>query len=123
MLVWLPKILENPFTSSPLHVLFISPYVPNLDDIRSFSNKYDCLNGANGLLTMTEWREFSFPDLSEIKNRLDTPVIFDGRNLFDTKKVLSEGFNYFAIGKHIPGKEVTRGIYGENRSDSAMFSS
>ncbi|MDH5580989.1 MAG: UDP-glucose/GDP-mannose dehydrogenase family protein [Bdellovibrionales bacterium] len=72
------------------------------DNIKSFSNKYDCLNGSDALVTMTEWREFSFPDFSEIKQRLNNPVIFDSRNLFDTQKVLMEGFDYFAIGKFIP---------------------
>lgn len=71
-----------------------------------FDNKYDCLKGTDGLVTMTEWREFSSPDFSEIKARLNKPVIFDGRNLYETKKILAEGFDYFAIGKFIPGREV-----------------
>ncbi len=69
--------------------------------IKSFENKYDALNGADALITVTEWREFTTPDFSEIKSRLKKPVLFDGRNLYDTKKVLSEGFEYFAIGKFI----------------------
>lgn len=69
--------------------------------IRAFENKYDALNGSDALITVTEWREFTTPDFSEIKKRLNKPVIFDGRNLYDTKKVLAEGFEYFAIGKFI----------------------
>ncbi len=69
--------------------------------LKSFENKYDCLNGAEALITMTEWREFNTPDFAEIKSRLNKPVIFDGRNLYDTKKVQSEGFDYCAIGKFI----------------------
>ena len=69
--------------------------------IKSFENKYDALNGSDALITVTEWREFNTPDFSEIKSRLNKPVIFDGRNLYDTKKVLAEGFDYFAIGKFI----------------------
>lgn len=69
--------------------------------IKSFENKYDALNGTDALVTVTEWREFTTPDFSEIKKRLNKPVIFDGRNLYDTKKVLAEGFEYFAIGKFI----------------------
>ena len=71
------------------------------DSITMFENKYDCLNGCDAMVTMTEWREFSFPDFPEIKNRLKTPVIFDGRNLYNTEKVLDHGFEYFAIGKRI----------------------
>ena len=69
--------------------------------IISFKNKYDCLNGSDGLVTMTEWREFRVPDFSEVKSRLKTKVIFDGRNLYETQKVLSEGFDYLAVGKFI----------------------
>ena len=48
------------------------------DNVKSFENKYDCLNNSDALITMTEWREFSFPDFDEIKQRLNTPTIFDG---------------------------------------------
>ncbi|MFI5390030.1 MAG: hypothetical protein ACHQYQ_01620, partial [Bacteriovoracales bacterium] len=54
-----------------------------------------------GLVTLTEWREFRVPDFKEIKFRLKNPVIFDARNLFDTEKVLSEGFLYFSMGKKV----------------------
>ena len=47
-------------------------------------------------------REFNSPDFDEIKSRLNTNVIYDARNLYDTKKTLANGFDYFAIGKHIP---------------------
>jgi UDPglucose 6-dehydrogenase len=50
---------------------------------------------------MTEWREFTSPDFSEIKSRLKNKIIFDGRNLYDTKTILKEGFEYFAVGKRI----------------------
>lgn len=64
-------------------------------------NKYDCLNGADAMMVLTEWKEFRAPDFDEIKSRLKTPVIFDGRNLYNTKNVLKEGFKYFAVGKRI----------------------
>jgi len=70
---------------------------------QQFSNKYDCLNDCDGLVTMTEWREFRVPDFAEVKNRLKTAAIFDARNLYDTQKILDEGFAYFAIGKRISG--------------------
>src|SRR5690606_21207902 len=54
-------------------------------------NKYDCLNGADAMMVLTEWKEFRAPDFDEIKSRLKTPVIFDGRNLYNTKNVLKEG--------------------------------
>ena len=61
--------------------------------IKSFDNKYDCLNGSDGLVTMTEWREFRVPNFDEVKSRLKTKVIFDGRNLYETKK--NERFRFY----------------------------
>lgn len=69
--------------------------------VDQFENKYDALNGADGLIVMTEWKQYRAPDFEEIKSRLKQPVIFDGRNLYSTKKVLEMGFQYFAIGKAI----------------------
>jgi len=69
--------------------------------ITSNDNMYDCLEGCDGLVTMTEWREFKNPDYSELKKKLKTPVIFDARNLFKTEKILEQGFAYYAIGKRI----------------------
>ena len=65
------------------------------------TNKYDCLDGADALMVLTEWKEFRMPDFIEIKNRLKAPVIFDGRNLYKTRHVLEEGFKYYAVGKAI----------------------
>ncbi len=65
-------------------------------------SKYDCLNDADALVVLTEWKEFRVPDFEEIKKRLKQAKIFDGRNLYDTKKVLDLGFDYFAVGKAIP---------------------
>lgn len=69
--------------------------------VDQFENKYDALNGADGLIVMTEWKQYRAPDFEEIKSRLKNAVIFDGRNLYNTKKVLEQGFTYYAIGKAI----------------------
>ncbi len=66
-----------------------------------FENKHEALNGVDGSLVMTEWKQYRAPDFDEIKSRLKTPVIFDGRNLYNTKKVLEQGFEYVATGKAI----------------------
>ena len=74
----------------------------NLKPSLKIDKKIDqALNGAEALITMTEWREFNTPDFAEIKSRLKSPVLFDGRNLYDTKKIQAEGFDYYAIGKYI----------------------
>ncbi len=64
-------------------------------------SKYDCLDGSDALVVLTEWKEFRVPDFSEITKRLKAPVLFDGRNLYDTEQVLENGFTYYAVGKAI----------------------
>jgi UDPglucose 6-dehydrogenase len=66
-----------------------------------FENKYDCLKECDGLILMTEWREFRAPDFEEIKSRLKTPVLFDARNLYPTKTVHEASLDYIALGKNV----------------------
>lgn len=60
---------------------------------------YDALKNAEALILLTEWNEFKHPDFGKIKLMLKTPVIFDGRNQYNSEKMKSEGFEYFCIGK------------------------
>ena len=55
----------------------------------SKENKYDTLNGADALIILTEWNEFRRPDFSRIKEALKSPIIFDGRNIYEPKRMVS----------------------------------
>jgi UDPglucose 6-dehydrogenase len=57
------------------------------------------LDGADCLVIVTEWKEFRSPDFDEIKRRLRTPVIIDGRNLYEPAMVRSHGLEYSGIGR------------------------
>ncbi|HEX6734818.1 MAG TPA: UDP-glucose/GDP-mannose dehydrogenase family protein [Azonexus sp.] len=57
------------------------------------------LAGADALVIVTEWKEFRSPDFAAIKQALNHPVIFDGRNLYDPKFVRGMDIEYFAIGR------------------------
>ena len=57
------------------------------------------LEGADVLAICTEWQEFRSPDFEFIRKKLKTPVIFDGRNLYDPEFVKGQGFTYYAIGR------------------------
>jgi UDPglucose 6-dehydrogenase len=59
----------------------------------------DALDGADGLIIVTEWKEFRSMDFEAIKGRLKTPIIFDGRNLYNPALVREAGIEYFAIGR------------------------
>lgn len=69
------------------------------DAIAFADGMYEALDGADALVICTEWSIFRTPDLSSVKKLLANPVVFDGRNLYDTQEMTTEGFDYFSIGR------------------------
>lgn len=67
-------------------------------------SKYDALNGAEALAIMTEWKQFQHPDFDEMRRRMKSPVIFDGRNLFEPSNIEAAGFAYHSIGRASVGR-------------------
>ena len=63
------------------------------------ANPMLALDNADALVIVTEWKEFRSPDFDAIKSKLKSPVIFDGRNLYDPKLVRGLGIEYLAIGR------------------------
>ncbi len=61
--------------------------------------RYEALEGADALVIMTEWNEFREPDFYLIKETLSHPVIFDGRNIYNPKRMKKYGIDYFSIGR------------------------
>jgi UDPglucose 6-dehydrogenase len=59
----------------------------------------EAFQGADALAIVTEWQEFRSPDFDAIMRALRTPVIFDGRNLYEPKHMEQLGFTYYAIGR------------------------
>ena len=68
------------------------------DKIEYTKDPYDALLDADGLMLVTEWPEFKMPNFDVVKKLLKTPVIFDGRNVYDADFVKSKGFDYHCIG-------------------------
>jgi UDPglucose 6-dehydrogenase len=69
------------------------------DRITYCEHNYDCLDGADALLVVTEWSAFRGPDFDLIAQKLKAPVIFDGRNLYEPERLAARGFTYYAIGR------------------------
>jgi UDPglucose 6-dehydrogenase len=59
---------------------------------------YNALDGADALMLVTEWTEFRYPDWNDVKKRLKTPLILDGRNIYDRNEMKELGFHYHCIG-------------------------
>ncbi len=68
------------------------------DTITYSEDPYEALIGADCLLLVTEWPEFKVPNFELVKSRLSKPLIFDGRNIYDSHEIKLKGFEYFCIG-------------------------
>lgn len=68
------------------------------NSIEFCQDQYDALIDADCLLLVTEWSEFKFPNFNVVKKLLKTPVIFDGRNIYDVNEMKKKGFFYYCIG-------------------------
>jgi len=62
-------------------------------------NAYAALHNADALVLMTEWMEFRKPDFQKASELLNSPLIFDGRNLFKLENMKQLGFTYYSIGR------------------------
>jgi len=74
-------------------------YLKGVENITYYTSKYEVVKNADALILMTEWKEFRSPDFEEIKEQLNNPIIFDGRNQYNVFDLPAKGFEYFQIGK------------------------
>lgn len=80
-----------------------SAKIANLYD--SYSNlelldsKEEAIKEADALMIFTEWKAFKVLDYELVHGQMASPVIFDGRNLYDPRQMIQHGFRYFAIGR------------------------
>src|ERR1700712_198397 len=99
-------IIEELLKDGASIVAFDPEGMPNVkklmgDKISFAENRYDALEGADALLIVTEWPVFRTPDFDFMKEKLKTPVIFDGRNLYDLDRMKENGFYYSSIGRKV----------------------
>ena len=73
--------------------------LPNAPGLRYADSQSAALQDADALVIVTEWKEFRSPDFDAVKQSLKSPVVFDGRNLYDPHWVRGLGLEYFAIGR------------------------
>src|SRR3989338_3808170 len=67
--------------------------------IEYIQDNYEVVKGADALVIITEWNEFRRPNFEKMKKLMRSPVIFDGRNIFDPEEMRSIGFTYYGIGR------------------------
>lgn len=69
------------------------------DVITYAADMYDTVQGADALMLLTEWKQFRMPSWDNIKTAMKSPIIFDGRNIYDIKEIQDAGFEYYGIGR------------------------
>lgn len=90
----------------------VTAYDPEaIDNTRAFlgtntnvcfvNDQYEALNDADALVVVTEWKSFRLPDFGKMKSLMANKVIFDGRNIYESKTIATYGFKYFPIGKKV----------------------
>jgi UDPglucose 6-dehydrogenase len=69
------------------------------DRITYAESNYDALEGADGLLILTEWLPYRRPDFPRMKELMNTPLILDGRNIYRPERMEAYGFEYISVGR------------------------
>ena len=77
---------------------------PILPAVEMFDDPYSLAKGCDALMVVTEWNEFKQLDLEKIKGLLRSPVIFDGRNIYDPEMMKGLGFTYRGMGRGFNGQ-------------------
>jgi len=70
-----------------------------LSNVSFCKDPYEASKGADALLILTEWNEFKEMDLKKVKSLLKSPLIIDGRNIYDLSAMEKGGFRYISIGR------------------------
>ncbi|MDH5479114.1 MAG: UDP-glucose/GDP-mannose dehydrogenase family protein [Nitrospinota bacterium] len=82
----------DPVTMEKAKVLF--------PDVIYADNPYEAAEDADAIILVTEWREFLSLDMERLKKVMKSPVIYDGRNIFDMEKLKGLGFEYHGMGRY-----------------------
>ena len=69
------------------------------DKVKYANDMYDAVLEADALLLLTEWKQFRLPSWGVVKHAMRTPIVLDGRNIYDPDELAQQGFTYHCIGR------------------------
>ena len=72
---------------------------PLLPEVTMMDDPYTLADGADALILITEWNEFKQLDLARVRSLMRTPVVVDGRNIYEPRNLWEAGFQYRGIGR------------------------
>jgi UDPglucose 6-dehydrogenase len=73
--------------------------LPEFKGVKLCKDEYEAVSGADAVAVVTEWKRFRELDLRRLKKAMRTPLILDGRNIFDPEKARALGFEYAGVGR------------------------
>jgi UDPglucose 6-dehydrogenase len=96
--------IANKLLASGAHVRGYDPVAmeiaaPMMPGVQMMPDPYSMAEGADALVVVTEWNEFKALDLARIRNSMKTPIILDGRNIYDPATMAQLGFRYYGMGR------------------------
>jgi UDPglucose 6-dehydrogenase len=74
-------------------------FTAEVPQVRTVTDRYTAVAGADVLIICTEWDEFRTPDFAKVRSLMASPVIFDGRNMYRPCEVAKAGFTYHSVGR------------------------
>ena len=98
-LVIIPELQEQGATIAAYDPEGMQEAASLLENIKLIDDPYNCIEGADALVIITEWDQFRALDLRRIKSALKEPVIVDLRNIYHPEEMASHGFRYTSIGR------------------------
>ena len=99
-LVIIDKLLKAGCTVRVFDPIAMNECKRRIGDVVTYcKNIYDTVQDTDALIVVTEWKEFRLPEWDKIKQSMKTPVVFDGRNIYNYNELKDNGIDYFCIGK------------------------
>ena len=99
-LVIIDKLLKAGCTVRVFDPVAMNECKRRIGDTVTYCNDiYEAVEGVDALIVVTEWKEFRLPEWDKIKHSMKTPVVFDGRNIYNYNELKDNGVDYFCIGK------------------------
>ena len=98
----IPRLLESGVTLriyDPQAAGKLATLYPADEQLTYVESAYEASRGAHALLVLTEWEEFQSLDFARVRSLMRTPVIVDGRNLFEAGRMRKHGFEYYSLGR------------------------
>lgn len=93
------ELLQNGATVSAFDPVVKDSFKAHFPGIQLGSDPYSIIKGADALLLITEWNAFRDLDFERVKSLMKTPVIIDGRNIYEKDEIESKGFTYLSFGR------------------------